>query len=496
MGLSKLAILVVGSAVAVLLASKPRVLLWGTTIFTLVISGTVGYFFPSAKVITWIAYGAAAMMFVYVFGSGRVYAPRTPSDSALTFFLLLTIFIACISTAYNTVPLFQLIVALKSLVLMGGIWVFFANVGMTATQLRRWLLLVLVIALMQWLPAIYQYVFVRGSRLARGLGDIEASDSVVGTFGGSMESGGLTAVLAFFLVLTIVALAALKSERQITLRQHLFASVLCLLPLAIMEVKVIFFYFPIAFLVLFRRQLIERPFKSFVSILVLAALLGGLLFAYQFFHWSSRSSHLSSSIENAFSYSFESESGYFAQEEGLLTRRGTVDYWVAENLDNPGIGTLIGHGLGSSRTNGQVLGQVAREHYPRNIDRTGLALFLWDIGILGVASILGIFVSAFFVTARIGRAYAQYSWERAVLRTLNAALPMLLMSLLYRNDIPYAAPMMFIFYSIFGINAWMRRSLIRQKARAMRGERVAPRRGYLLPHTASSAPAKRALSRP
>lgn len=455
----KLVVLAFGALLAFFLALRPKLLLWGATIFTLVIVGILGYFFPAAKILTWVAYGAAALMYVYAFtmeGKARIIGGN---EYLLKFSLFMFILISFVSVAYSVSPVFQIVAASKSLFMFGGLWVFFSRVSLNDEEMKNWLKLVLGIGLIQWIPAIYQYVFVRSYRIETGLGTVEASDSVVGTFGGSMEGGGLTAVLAFYLVLLLIAMASLASEKIIRTKHYLLTSLFLLAPLFIMEVKVIFFYLPVGMIVLFRKSIFKSPLKAILGSASIVIFMGIMLVAYQYFHWSAQGGDLVSNFEKSFAYSFQKEGGYFAQQTGALTRVGALDFWLTEHSGKNYIKIFIGHGLGASKTRGQLQGEMAYIYFPKNIDQTGLALMLWDVGVLGVLSLYAILLAMYWRTNYLIKMAPAHHWKKALARTLNAAIPLFGMATLYRNDIPYAAPMMFILFSVFGLSAWLRRNI-------------------------------------
>lgn len=458
MSASILALLAFGGLIAFFMVMRPRLLLWGLTLYTLIIIGLTGYFFPNAKIFNWVGYGAASLMFIYLLqkrGRARVVGGN---EFFLKFSIYAFLVISLFSTVYALPPPFQVIAAAKSLFMFGGVWAFFSCVRFTDKAMLKWLKLLFFVGLIQWLPAIYQYLFVRSYRIEKGLGTVSSADSVVGTFGGSMESGGLTAVLAFYLVVMVVAATALKAERLIKTKKYLLMMAFLVGPLLLMEVKVIFFYLPVALVMLFRKALLKSPGRAIMGGAAAVLVLGVMLASYQYFHWSEGGGDLKTNLVESFAYSFKEEGGYAAEQSGALTRVGAITFWAQEHSGQNYLKALLGHGLGASRTEGQVLGSAAFKYYPKNIDRTGLAAMLWDVGVLGVLFLLAIVLGVFLRTTRLIRATQPGTWKRALARTLSAILPLIVMSLLYRKDIPFAGTMMFLVYSVFGLTAWLRKN--------------------------------------
>lgn len=453
---SLILVLCFGAIGAFFLSVRPVLLLWFATFFSLVVAGTVKYFIPPLGHIWWLAYGTALLMYFVAF----VFFFRGAScQGKLSKFLKLSLagllFTSLMSSAFAASTPAQVAVATKSLFVFGGVWAFFRFYPVMPGTVYAWLKTVLYIGLLQWPIVFYQYFFVRSGRIGKGLGTIEASDSVVGTFGGSMESGGLTAVLAFFLIVCLIVMLAFYKEKLCSKKEIFTASFLLVIPLLLMEAKIIFFYIPIALFFLFRKDVARRPFAFLGWSIVLASFLGGVLLIYQLFHWSAAGTDLQESFTKAFTYSFQSKVGYQSSDTAVLTRRGVLDFWITRHGSENFIQTMIGHGIGASRTVGQVTGCEAVRYAPANIDRTGLALFLWDFGIIGVILILGVIVGAYRQLSKTIRTHQGPRWQLALAAGLQAVLPLLLMSMLYRNDIPYAAPMMFILMAILGLGDWL-----------------------------------------
>ena len=443
-------VLTLGALVAVVLSLRPVLLLWFVTLITLVVAGSIRFFLPQLGQVWWVAYGAAFLLFVPALLGARVPASSAEPKSVLLGVSTIVLLIDMVAaSALALSPGQQIIFASKSLFMFGGVWALFALMPLSSDTVKSWLKGLLFIGLIQWAPAFYQYLVVRTSRQARGLGDISAADSVVGTFGGSMEAGGLTAVLAFFLAGSILVLTGLHRAGALSGRRLMLLIAVLGVPLLLMEVKVVFIYLPIGLAVIFRRDLLRRPVKTLLWGSVVCGLLAGGIAAYQYLHWSVRGTTIEESVEKSFSYSFSRST-----ETGALTRRGVIEFWWDKHgMDNLSE-TIIGHGLGAARTQGQTLGTMAVKYYPAKIDRTGVAMFLWDFGILGTAAFFCMLFGTFLRAGRIAKTVA-VTWQAGLAAGLQAVCVLAGLSSLYRNDIPYAAPMMFLLMGLFGLTAWL-----------------------------------------
>lgn len=451
-------VLVAGALVGMFLVSQPKALLWTVLGMTLLIAGIVLYFIPTLDRIWWATYGLGAMLFIPAITS-RLSNDKIQLDSGLSAtFVAALIFLSVglFSTFINQTSVWEVTLALKSMLLFGGVWAALATLPIGKDFMKRWLVGFVIIGLVQWLPAFYQYLFVRADRLVMGLGTIEASDSVVGTFGGTMDSGGLSAVLAAYLVMLVVMLLALHRDQLLKTRKLFLAVPLLLAPLLLMEVKVIIIYLPLSVFLVYRDLVWRRPLAFISGATLLTVLLVGIVFAYQSLHWSASGSNIERNIEAMSSYSFEKRLGHASRADGVMTRREVIEFWWSEHdLDEP-VQMFLGHGLGASRTQGLGVGHVAAQYVPRQIDLTGLAQILWDTGLLGATAFFAIIISAFRMAKKLARSTQLDPWQKSLARGLYAIIPIFLISLLYRADIPYAAPMMFMLMTVLGLLAWLR----------------------------------------
>ncbi len=451
-------VLVAGALGGIFLVTQPIALLWAVLGMTLVLAGIMLYFIPTLDKIWWATYGMGALLFIPAITS-RLNSDKISLNTGLSAtFIAASVFLVCglFATYINRAPLWEVVLALKSILLFGGIWAALATLPISKDVMKRWLTAFVFIGLIQWAPAIYQYLFVRSSRLLSGRDTIGASDSVVGTFGGTMDSGGLSAVLAAYLVMLIVMLIALNRDGLFKTSRLLLAVSFLVLPLMLMEVKVIAIYLPLSLLIVYKDLIWRRPAVFAGGTAALLILLVGFLFAYQSLHWSASGRNIESNIAAMGSYSFVEKLGADAQAAGIMTRRGVLDFWWEKHdLDEP-VNMFLGHGLGSSRTVGLGTGSVAAQYAPNKIDLTGLALILWDTGLVGASAFIALIVSAFRMAKRLSLSTQLDLWQRSVARGLQAIIPIFLLSIFYRADIPYAAPMMFMLMTVLGLLAWLR----------------------------------------
>lgn len=450
-------ILILGGLSVSWLILHPITLLWLSTLLTLVVLGITKYFFPEFGQAWWVAYGMSLLLFFPPLLSLLKGQAAKNYDQRLLISLTLLIFIGFISIVINTNPSLQLLVTLKSILPFASIWLLFSFYPVTGEQIQQWLKLLLAIGLIQWVVTLYQYIFIRAERIDHGYGLISASDSVVGTFGGKMLGGGLSGSLALFLVMGLITLISYFRQKLISTRFMLIGSTLLFLPLIFMEVKIIFFYIPVALIILYYRDFISQPLVLLKWIGLLILLVTCLFILYQSLHWSVKNQSVSESIQDSFSYSFSESSSDFQLKKGVMSRRQTLNYWYEQHHLSEPVALFFGHGLGASRTTGLINGEAAKQHTPLKIDRTGISILLWDIGVLGLFMVLVTLWIAFRQASFLSKHYSDKSWQSAIAYSLYAFFPLVGMSLLYRNDFPYTAPSMFMLMSAFGLLAWLQR---------------------------------------
>ncbi len=444
-----------GALVASLLLFRPSLLMWLSTLLALVLVGTVGFFWGGEK-LSWVSYGIAALLYLpaaAVLLSGETTLGGGFAGRELWFLLLLFVLTGLAGWSLE-LPSFRILAAvLKSWVMLGGVWAFLALYPLPTRWIRNWLYGLLGIAFLQWLPILYQAVALRIQRAAQGR--YYSPDVVVGTFGGDPEGGGLTAVLAFFLVACSFIIIALARGGVLPRRRFWLVLGILVAPLLVVEVKAIFVYLPVGLFILYRDQLRARPMIFFLRSVLVAAILSSGIIAYNAIHWKGEEGITA----HKFGYSFSTEPGYRAPD-GKLTRLGAVFYWWESNGDQSLPRLITGYGFGSARTVGYAQGNVATEHFPMKLDTTGLSLLLWEVGIFGTLLWYLFLGAGFIMASRVTRSLLFGTWQHGLAWGLQAVIPMYGLSTFYRNDVPYAGPLMFLFMATFGLLFWLRRQAI------------------------------------
>jgi hypothetical protein len=454
--------LLTGTLLSFFFAAKPTLLLWFSTIFTLIFGGFVGYFFPSLKIVWWVAYGASALLYIpaLLFLTQKAPEKFPALSTSVNIYTLLFVATSLISSIASNTPLPQLAAASKSLFMLGGLWAFIMAGRLSEQTIIHWLKGLIIIGVIQFIPVMYQFIVVRSWRVAHTSFQVESADAVVGTFGGSQTGGGLGAVLVFYLIVCIVVLLAMQKYKVFSWRNKWWVYVLLGLPILFTEVKAAFIYLPVGIFFLYRRYIYQRPIKFTLGSILICLIIIGMLFSLQTIHLSTRGDDWRDNLQKAFSYSFQSQTQFGKITDFKFSRISAVRFWWQEqDADHP-VNILIGHGLGSSRTQGQVLGSKAARYAETKIDLTGLSALLWDVGLVGVTLLYAILMTLFLLAGKLSRSHNLLAWQQALAGGLQATIPLIALSIPYRNDIPYAAPMMFTVMAIFGLIGWLNKQNI------------------------------------
>ena len=429
-------------------------IVWFYLLFALVLAGTYIYLSGGNRWVWWIVQVAPAI-YLASFPFWKFRMER--GFPWLVIFLLITL----LTTMANMPVSSSIIILMKNIIFIAGIWAFFTYFIATESEVFSILKLLLFVACIQILWVFPQYFFVRSSRISQGLGTVEASDSVVGSFGGSMTGGGLTATFAFFQVCILIGLVSFRRYGVIKdRRRYIIFILLTFFPLLLTETKVIVVYFLLAAIIL-NASLIKTNFVKFVSNNIRALLLVvGLILSFQFYHWSAKGGGLIENLTSSLSYSFSEQSGHFSTQHGVMTRYQAVLFWWENGTDSLGH-MLFGYGLGSSYSipsKVSLLGPMASKFSPWELDKTGLTMLLWDVGVIGTLVVFAFLIHSSRHAKRFSTDEKLNAWQRALAQTLQVVFLMFCFSLVYRHDIPYAAPMMVIFMLSLGLLSYLSKS--------------------------------------
>ncbi|WP_157058471.1 hypothetical protein [Azoarcus sp. CIB] len=409
-----------------------NLLVAGILFVTFLVVGQLQYLLLINKAF-WLPYGLGVLIGMRLItdnlGSGSKYDKRPIRING--FLLLMMAYVSAIvfSTAVNASPMLQVLVSVKEYLCLWSLF-FVAALGfLTREYLHRMWIALLWLAPLQLPMVLYQRLVVASER--RGS---SAWDAVVGLFGGNPDGGGASGAMAFFLVFAIVLSISYWRSGIIRLRFMFLVVSSAIASIAMSEVKVALIVLPISIILLYRVELIRRPFKGLVLVSGVLLLSLALTWGYMTQFSSDRTragQSIDGYVETMISRATDTSS--VNTRDGYMTRTSALVFWSAQHsLDDP-LRMLLGHGIGASRVGGTVVGETAARYMYR-LDASSATVFLWEIGIIGLTIVLLMFVAAGRMALRVCRNPAASVEERATGTAFAAMLPMYGAEIFYNTD--------------------------------------------------------------
>lgn len=239
--------------------------------------------------------------------------------------------------------------------------------------------------------ALYQFLVVVPARVA-AQGPMDKFDSVVGTFGGSMTAGGNGASMGLFCLLVMLMKVSEFKNGVATLRSTIVHVVIGLGLCVISEVKFAILLAPIFFLYVYVSPSYIKEIRVISTKTILLLVLGATLLLLTIIvvssltyatQYQANMGVLDIFLENT-SYIFDTSlivaglDGKF-DELGRLT---ALVFW-GQHSGSQGLGSqLFGYGLNSSNAGSIIPGYIAK-YFSLALGSTALAIFLWEIGLIG-----------------------------------------------------------------------------------------------------------------
>lgn len=458
-----LTLLAGGLVVAVAVATSRKAVLWFVLVGALVITGVAQLYLPGSRIVRYVVPLASFALLLHVWldaVSGRT-RPLDEAIPAPVGWGLLFVVLALASSLLNLDSPQIRLLGLKNYFQMWGLFVGVALLRWDGSLGRNLAQGALLLALLQLPFALHQYLYLVPQRV--GLGDgIVPVDVVAGTFGAERLGGGANAVLAAFAVIVAAGLLAFWKNGLLAGTTSLALALLVLTPLLVNQAKIAALYLPLAFLVVFHRDLVARPLRFVGAALGMLLALAVLLTALALNNPSGRQHTWSELVTETVARqtaSAEERRGQYNE----LTRITAVSFWAREHVDAPVLQTLFGHGPAASfEFGGNVVDTadtLAWRRYPGlRIGYTGVSALLWDTGLFGLAAVLGMFASAFVLAGRLAQACRAADPRRAaMLDSAQAAVAVLALSLAHKDFFVVNLPYQTLTLLVLGYvaNAWL-----------------------------------------
>jgi hypothetical protein len=438
--------------VALILASRSA-LIWFVLVGGLVVSGVCQLYLPQLKYVRYVVPLASAPLLLhaimdYLLSWTRERQVQMPVTMRWALAFVLT---SVVTVLINLSDPAVALVGAKGYFQMWGLFLSVAYIRWPESFSKTMLYGLVVIALLQLPFVAHEYLVIAPHRVSPGFVPV---DIVAGTFGGLLNGGGATMVLAVFQVIVVGWLLALWKNGALSGLIVAIAAPLLLSPMLVNEAKIIVLFLPLMFGVLFYRDMVAKPLKFMAAGAGLLGVLALLMTALVTSQASSKIQTWSDLVQIVVERQSD-DSGDRSGHFGELTRLTALTFWAQEHVAANPVYTLLGHGLGASRDAAgglDVVDTLAEKRYGgMNIGYTGLSALLWDTGIIGLVTVLGMFAAAFFSAGRLARHYRGTDrFRTALFEGLQSAVAVLTLSLASRDYFVAHIPFQTIVYLLLG----------------------------------------------
>jgi hypothetical protein len=150
------------------------------------------------------------------------------------------------------------------------------------------------------------------------------------------------------------------------------------------------------------------------------------------------------------------------EDYSALSRWTSLTFWAEQHATTNPVNTLLGHGLGASReqesTEDPVKTLAERKYPGLNIGYTAVSALLWDTGVVGLVTVLGMFGSAFLMAGAVARHHRNRDPLRcSVYEGMQAGLAVLALGLFHKDFFVVHIPYQTLTYLLIGYvaNAWL-----------------------------------------
>lgn len=399
-------------------------------LITFVIQGSAMYFL-GLRSATWVAVGFSVLYFfkaLLELTGRRKEAVKIPTDARCGFLAVCALLYVCcffMSIVFNRVSLGQTAASIKAGLPMFSVLFAFFCFQWESIQLEKVWKFFILIMLLQLPVVAYQHFFIATAR---------TFDSIVGTFGGTPQGGGNSAILVFF-VITVMTYCFARWDQKLMPGTRLV--LICLTGIAIIflgEVKAAFIWVPLTSFWVLRKRIFKNVFSLFTYCILIVVFMGATYMVYNALYWGKvvdKGHTISEKLNAGGGYFFDPTNVNYVT--GEISRGASIALWVNDHTATIPK-RLVGFGPGSSKLTGLLAaGDVARRYAPLHIDATTLAILLWDVGLLGTAAYIlmlfaGIFAGWRFISKRRGTPA-----ERAMMEACVTMLALYMTMLIYNR---------------------------------------------------------------
>lgn len=432
------------------LVFHPWLFTWIIIFSGLVVMGVIRLYAPEFQAIRWLipflTLGVPIVLVVMqAFKPSPAERARLP---ALFWWAVAFLFASLFTTLINWNGFLPAISGLKSYFQVWGLIAVFALIYYRGDFSRGLTLFLVGIALLQVPFVLQQYFYIVPVRVGFPL--LVPEDVVAGTFGAELYGGGNNALLATYLFMVIGILLMLWRQKILAAWLMLPCVLLLIFPVFLNEAKVAFFYAWVMFLVLYKEDIARRPLHFILGNIVL------FLFLFVFLSFYAQIAAESGKAHNLGQYLD------FLKEQNLdrgygtyvLNRWTALTFWFQEHFPHDIGHAFIGHGLGESREGALVVDVsntvAARRYRGMGIGLTGLSSLLWDVGLIGVAMVAMMLMSAYRLAGRLAEAARERPLAMALFKGLQAGVIILGISIVHKDFFVFEMAFQSLFVLIIG----------------------------------------------
>ncbi len=428
-------------------------LLFSGIFMAIVVMGSIQLYYPQLGFIRWTTPLITGLLLIHVFLERFQIKPSVFYIPLTLRCALLFMIIALFGASINWVGGWSFVQGIKLYLQIWGLLFGLALIKWDTKTLDRLLKFLFLIALIQFPFVLHQYFVIVPEREGLWRHSIVALDVVAGTFGADYFAGGKNMVLSAYLIMMLAGVSALWREKAIKGYVLLFASPFLLAPLFLNETKFALILLLFSLFYVFRCDLIQKPSRFLMLVLIGLILTLGLLTTYADSYGEGRP--LMETIIYAIDSNVEDQ-GYNGRE---LNRVTVLSFWMQQHGIDNFSETILGHGLGAAHESSEsilssVVSLASSRYDGYGIGLTSISSLLWDTGLLGTLVIIAMFISAFITTRNLGKHFIDNPWRAGIFEGMQVAVLVNALLLFHNNYFVLDAVYQTVVYFVFGYIAF------------------------------------------
>jgi hypothetical protein len=418
------------------------IIFWSLVLITFVIAGPVQYFGGLQKIF-WLPYMLAFLFFFRVLlakmfsrmpkqVAGHSQSAQTsPTRVFVGVNFLIFVSGLVVASLVNLSPILQVLLSLKEYFFIVGVGFALIWGLIPASYVDRLLHYLPWFMLIQFPVIVYQHYVIAANRVGSS-----PWDSVVGLMSGDPMGGGASATMALIVVIGMTYQLAAYKEGLTRLPKLIGVLLLGLVSIGLAEVKLAVLLIPVAFPLVYRREILRRPVFGLFFLTIIGAMSIGLLTAYKSQFADTRiaaGNSIGAYVEDVLKKNTGPDD--VNKVTGEMGRVGAFRFWAGNHSLSDPVDLLLGHGIGAVRI-GTVVGEVS-QRYQFELARSTLVTLLWEGGLISAVAILLIFGTS--AISALGRSQLPEDPDRKAAFT-SAAIGLVLTVVM----MPYGPDLIFV----------------------------------------------------